>query len=903
MDDTRRKFLVDTFHKLGFLKASIYSIIAWPLACLIIGSLVWGFTLAHLESERESVKRLAFQSARSLARSYADQLSRTVAQIDQHSVSLAYYWKESKGTLQIEKQANKGLYPADASFAVGIIDRNGDSVTSLTKRTYTVNIADRNYFQAHRKGLISGLHFEKVEHGRISGKSVLIFSRALRDDDGNFDGLVNVAVEPEFLVSFYDGSSGRQNDVLVLLSKDGKFIASKTGAGISQRDYLTKQPMTFPTLEGISSWAASEFKDERSRIVAWHGLPDHNFISVVALAEDEIYGAYEALRQHYMGMAAVASILLGLIGIMGSIFLGRLAWRKHQTELVTDTYQLATEGAREGFFMATAIYGRDRTVNDYLVEGCNERGASMLGLTKERLIGMRFSEIYTGKLLAQILSVFDMAMQHGYFEDECRMLHEAGDIWIHRRLVRSGDGIAINLRDITENKTHESALRCMANTDSLTKLHNRHWLASYLPAVLENAGRVNAKVALLYLDLDNFKDVNNTMGHAVGDEVLRQSAQRMQAVVRPGDYVVRLGGDEFAVVLPQVTALDDASNVAARIHEALARPIQIDGNYEHSVCASIGISFFPDDGETMEVLLQHADTAMYAAKNNGKGIFEFYSPVLTSQIVTRINQEKALRQAVNAKQFVLHFQPRVDAVTGELLSMEALVRWQHPERGLISPGEFIALAEESGLIVDIGKVVIDQACAQIASWGKDGLGNVRLSVNVSAKQFIDGDLHGAIASSIARHEIPARNLEVEITESCMMRDNAAVAKDIAAIKQLGIEISVDDFGTGYSSLSQLMLLDLDVIKVDQAFTKELVSGKHGKDFFTTIISMARTLEMQVVAEGVETAEQLAVLRQLGCDEVQGYFISRPVPSNEAAMLIRKRFLLPVPAQLHFQNIA
>ncbi|HEX8886617.1 MAG TPA: EAL domain-containing protein, partial [Noviherbaspirillum sp.] len=525
----------------------------------------------------------------------------------------------------------------------------------------------------------------------------------------------------------------------------------------------------------------------------------------------------------------------------------------------------------------------------FVLENCNEQGARMLGFRRSDLLDVRFSQIYRGRQLAKVMSIFVNAMQAGFREDEFRQVHKGRINWMHRRLVRSGDGVAITLRDISEAKAHEQALEVLGNTDALTSLNNRHWLTSYLPAALSDARRHEARLAVLYLDLDDFKDVNNTMGHDAGDDVLCQAGQRIQSVLRPGDHVVRLGGDEFTVLLSQVDARDDAVRVAARILDVLEAPFQVRGGFAPKVRASVGISIYPEDGGSAEALLKHADTAMYAAKNEGKARYAFYTPALTEEIVRRVSNESALRRAIEEQQFVLHYQPRVNAASGELLSMEALVRWAHPERGLVPPLEFIPLAEQTGLIVDIGRLVIEQACAQIAAWQARQLRVVPVSVNVSPAQFAQSSLKEIIAAAIEHHCIAPSLLEIEITESCMMQDSDRVAEDIAAVKALGVRISVDDFGTGYSSLSQLQRLDLDVLKVDRAFTRALDGGKQGEAFFMTIVSMAHILDMQVVAEGVETLEQLRILQTLGCNEVQGYFISRPVPAAQAEAFLAQRY--------------
>jgi len=612
-------------------------------------------------------------------------------------------------------------------------------------------------------------------------------------------------------------------------------------------------------------------------------------VSVVALSQDDIYLPFRAQKRNYIGMATSASLLLLVAAALGSILSGRLVWRKHQAAAIADTYRLAIEGAREGFFMARALYGKERNITDFVLENCNEQGARMLGFQRSDLLDVRFSQIYRGRQLAKVMSIFVTAMQAGFREDEFRQVHKGRINWMHRRLVRSGDGVAITLRDISEAKAHEQALEVLGNTDALTSLNNRHWLTSYLPAALADARRHDARLAVLYLDLDDFKDVNNTMGHDAGDDVLCQAGKRIQSVLRPGDHVVRLGGDEFTVLLSRVDAREDAVRVAARILDVLEAPFQLRGGFAPKVRASVGISIYPDDGGSAEALLKHADTAMYAAKNEGKARYAFYTPKLTEEIVRRVSNESALRRAIEDRQFVLYYQPRVNAGNGELLSMEALVRWAHPERGLVPPLEFIPLAEQTGLIVDIGRLVIEQACAQIAAWQARRLRVVPVSVNVSPAQFAQSSLKEVIAAAIHRHRIAPSLLEIEITESCMMQDSDRVAEDIAAVKALGVRISVDDFGTGYSSLSQLQRLDLDVLKVDRAFTQALDGGKQGEAFFMTIVSMAHILDMQVVAEGVETLEQLKILQTLGCNEVQGYFISRPVPAAQAEAFLAQRY--------------
>ena len=867
-------------------------VLVWPAICLGIVALIWGFAIAHLDGEKKRIRDEAFADARALSKAYVDQLSRTVAQLDQTTLSLAYYWKESGGKLRLEDQARQGLYPDIAEFSVNIFSKQGKVLSSLPKRDRVIDISDRAYFEAHGSSRVDGLKIDTLSEGRATSKPVVVFSRALKDKTGKFDGLLAVVVPPSFLASFYDKAADGENNVLAVVSKNGELIASRLGKNLGGRGALVKNALVFADKQGAYVAPADMFTDNRSRIVAWETVEQYPLVSVVALSEEDVYLPYESLRRNAMGVATLATMLLMTAGVLGSLVSARLVWRKHQEAVVADTYRLAIEGAREGFFMARALYGKNQVLTDFVVENCNEQGARMLGLSRSELLDVRFSTLYKGRLFGRVKATFTKAMKDGFHEDEFRQIQNGVDCWIHRRLVRSGDGIAITLRDISDAKAHEAALQSLGNTDALTGLRNRYWLNQYLPDALKKAEQAQATLAVLYLDLDDFKDVNNTMGHDAGDHVLCQAGQRIASVLRPGDHIVRLGGDEFTVVLARLELKEDAVRIATRILEALSMPFQVRGGHHPRVCASIGISLYPEDGQTTEALLQHADTAMYAAKHNGKSRYAFYTPALTEQIVNRIRNEYALRHAIERNEFVLYYQPRVNALSGELLSMEALVRWLHPERGIVPPLEFIGLAEDTGLIVELGKLIIDQACAQIAAWLAEGLPVVPLSVNVSPVQFAQSDLRSIIAASLARHHVDAALLEIEVTESCMMQDSEKVALEIAAIKSLGVRISVDDFGTGYSSLSQLQRLDLDVLKVDRAFTMALDGGKQGEAFFMTIVSMAHILDMQVVAEGVETLQQLTILQGLGCNEVQGYYVSRPVPAANVPAFLGRRYLFP-----------
>jgi diguanylate cyclase (GGDEF)-like protein len=541
--------------------------------------------------------------------------------------------------------------------------------------------------------------------------------------------------------------------------------------------------------------------------------------------------------------------------------------------------------------MVAPVRDRKGQTVDFRIVDCNERGAFFYGTTRAQLVGSLISAVHHGKSFDELVANYRTALAVGFHQEDRRMPdnNRLNIRWGHRRIVRVGDNLAVTLQDISERKEHESQLARLANEDSLTGLPNRHWFLNFVPAALAQAQHGDHGAALLFIDLDEFKQVNDSHGHAVGDRLLKMAAERLMSQLRPGDSVARFGGDEFVVLLSPFDSDQQVAIVAARIVDAFGKPFPI-ADEQHMIGASVGIAVYPRDGLDAATLIRHGDIAMYAGKAEGKGQYRFFDPAQSNILKTRTQLRQRLLEAIDKRQFVLHYQPRVDTRTGELLSMEALLRWEHPQLGMIRPDEFIPLAESSGLIVPIGAIVIDQACAQLAAWRAHGAVPVPVSINVSPKQFLRGSVQRELEDALARHAVPAGLLEVEITESAMMGDQAEILAELAAIRALGVKLHVDDFGTGYSSLSQLQRMKMDVLKVDRSFTAELGRSREGTVFFQAIVSMAHALGMEVVAEGVENEEQLQILRALKCNEVQGYFVARPLPAAGIAPLLEQRYL-------------
>lgn len=461
-----------------------------------------------------------------------------------------------------------------------------------------------------------------------------------------------------------------------------------------------------------------------------------------------------------------------------------------------------------------------------------------------------------------------------------------------RDLAERPIGLIAYLTDITERKQAEEQLHHLAYYDELTGLPNRTLFARLVDQALMVAQRNEASGCVLFLDLNRFKRINDTLGRRIGDELLRQVAQRVRATLREEDVVARLSGDEFAVGLFDIRQHFEATTVAQKLQAALDAPFLI-GGHDLRVGASIGISVFPQDGHDAETLLGLADIAMERAKQaaaNPDRSVAFYSQDMNQGMQERMRIESGLRQALGNGELILYYQPKFEIGSDRIVGAEALVRWVHPTRGIVPPGEFIPLAESTGLIVQVGEWVLEQACAQAAIWQRAGVPPFRLAVNVSAREFT-ASLPERVADTLARYQLDPSWLELEITESTLMHDFERVTGIMDHVNQLGVALSLDDFGTGYSSLSYLKRFPIDTLKIDRSFTTGIPVDGSDCAIAGTIISMARQLGLRVIAEGVETVEQLDFLREAGCDEVQGYLYSKPLPAFEFERSLRENWLL------------
>ena len=445
-------------------------------------------------------------------------------------------------------------------------------------------------------------------------------------------------------------------------------------------------------------------------------------------------------------------------------------------------------------------------------------------------------------------------------------------------------GAVMVFHDVSAARALSLRMSYLAQHDSLTDLPNRTMLNDRLAQAIALARRHQHKLALLFLDVDRFKHINDSLGHAIGDRLLQSVAQRLLACVRSSDAVSRQGGDEFVILLSEVTHAQDAAVSAEKILAALRAPHHIDQQDVH-VTGSIGIVTYPDDGTEAETLLKNADFAMYHAKDSGRDTYQFFQLDMNARAMDRQSLEADLRHAIERQQLVLHYQPKMNLETGAIIGVEALIRWCHPQRGLVAPAQFIPIAEDCGLIVPIGKWVLREACRQARAWQLSGLTPTPIAINISAVELRAKDFIANVRAILAETELESRYLELELTETSLLQDPKSTAAVLEALKDMGVQLALDDFGTGYSSLSYLRRFPIDTLKIERSFVGDLTTDADDASIVSAMISMGTSLHMRVVAEGVETPQQLAFLREQGCSEGQGYYFSQPVAAGEFAQLL------------------
>jgi diguanylate cyclase (GGDEF)-like protein/PAS domain S-box-containing protein len=529
---------------------------------------------------------------------------------------------------------------------------------------------------------------------------------------------------------------------------------------------------------------------------------------------------------------------------------------------------------------------------DNRIVNVNSAFISQTGYTLDDVIGRDPRIFSAGNTPTSVYQEMWRALtERNFWQGELWDRKKTGEVypkWIRISAIRDQDENVLfytaSFTDITDRKEAEARIEHLAHHDILTGLHNRFSMEVRLEQAIASAQREQKSIAILFIDLDRFKSINDTLGHHVGDKLLIDVAARLKGCVRNSDVVARIGGDEFIIVLTSIKDNSHAAIVAENILQMVSQPYNIDG-HEISTSPSIGISIYPDDGTVYDELMRAADVAMYHAKEHGRNNYHYFNEAMLVAASERLRFERELRIAVSSNQLELYYQPQIRTSDGAIVALEALVRWNHPKDGLILPDRFISIAEESGIILDLGRWVIDAACRLLVAWRSQGRLGYKIAINLSARQLQSETLSDEFETILKRHEVDGRHLEVEITETAAMNDPALAVSQLNALRRLGISIAIDDFGTGYSSLGYLKRLPINTLKLDRTFVRDIERDPSDAEICSATVALAHNLGLQIVAEGVETAAQRDFLMRLNYDYLQGYFYSKPLPAGELSVLL------------------
>ncbi|MBX9959608.1 MAG: EAL domain-containing protein [Burkholderiaceae bacterium] len=862
------------------------------LAVVLLNLLLIGFAIWALDQSRMRFEERAAVMVGNLSHLMEQDIAASVRVIDLVLLAVGDEVLRAGGSARVDTLIEDKLRRLPELDGLRVADVRGDlrHGTGVTPRT-RVNIADRDYFVRLRDDPGAGLVVSKPVQGRLSGKWVINLARGLRAPDGRFLGVVQGSLPLQHIIArlapLQFGTSGS----FTVFDADFRLVVRHPSPdGVAE---AVGMPFGSPELRQLVGsgqrsgvYKARSIVDAVQRTSSFRRITGTDLYLVIGFAEDD----YLAGWREEVGKA-VGVVLLFLCTSLVVAALIRRSWQRQAeaTQALQQAYrkleaekQLNQTIIRSSPF---AIYTRDR---EGIVTAWNPAAEKLFGWRAEQILGRPLLSVPAGRqretaeLRQRVLrgeSILDQEVQRqkadGTLFDLSTTLAPLRDA--------SGEisGYLAIAADITARKAAERQVEFLAYRDVLTGLPNRLLLQDRFSQAVAHAERTQRRLALLFLDLDNFKTINDSLGHAVGDALLKEIALRLSECVRETDTISRQGGDEFLIVLSDLSGTEAIVPVLVKIRERLQAPFLIDG-HELSTSASIGVALYPDDGRDFEILHQKADTAMYRAKDAGRNHYRFFDEQMNVEAVEHLRLKNGLRRALERGEFELHYQPQITLDQGRVVGVEALLRWRHPEQGLIPPGRFIPVAEDGGLIVPIGEWVLEEACRQAMAWRAQGLPPLVLAVNLSAVQFRRGDLQPAIARILQRTGFEPRLLELELTESIMIHDAEAVLAAVRQLKQLGVKLSIDDFGTGYSSLSYLKRFDVDKLKIDQGFVRDLARNPDDAAIVRAIIQMAASLGLHTIAEGVEDAEALALLRQYGCHEAQGYFFARPMDATALA---------------------
>ncbi len=864
----------------------LFVVVGLALVLAIGGTTAW-----LILTQRAADLAEGLQSTESLAQVLAEQTSRTIQPVDlmlreiqgrlmatePESSDPTAGWS-SKAIYDVLIERLKGLTQADALM---VISADGHVVNfSRGFPAVALDVSGRDYYRYFKAQDDHGLFVSAPAKTFLTGRWTVFLSRRINDAHGAFAGIIMAPVTLSYLEDFYRVVAPEHRSV-TLLRRDGVIFVQFPPDERAIGQTLPPDAPWYKTVEaGGGSYRSPGNLNTVASLVAVHPLHDFPFVVDVSTAESAALFRWQGRMWWLIAVGGLAAACALFLLRVFALQYNRLAGQNALLETSRQRFDAVLENMSQGL----TLFDRDQNL---LV--CNRRFAEMYKLSPDQVPpGTPFADVISHRIAAG--TFLNMASEKYRsrtkslvgMAESFELINELSDgrsIFLHSRPLPTGGWVSTH-EDITERRRTEASLAFMARHDALTELPNRTLFQERLAEAIAVTQR-EGHCALMCLDLDRFKVINDTLGHPVGDELLRAVSNRLAGAIRAGDTVARLGGDEFAVIQVGLKTPEQAAVLAERIIEVLREPFDIDG---HRIVSgiSIGISIAPRDGNSPETLLKNADVALYLAKTKGRGSFRFFEPEIDSYIQKRRAVEFDLRNAIPAEDFELYYQPILNLASGKVAGFEALIRWNHPEKGLVSPAEFIPIAEETGLIVPIGEWALRRACTEAAGWPEE----IDIAVNLSPAQFTGVELFSVVQNALSVSGLNPKRLELEITESLLLENSTDRLAILHQFRSLGIRIALDDFGTGYSSLSYLRSFPFNKIKIDRTFVRDLDTNKDSAVIIGAVVTIAQSLGMTTVAEGVETVEQLAKVREHGCVMVQGYLFSRPRPAGEIPALIR-----------------
>ena len=850
-------------------------------------------TLTNTERELENTVTL-------LGRHFEQQLddfqviqNDIIAYMQSAHVDTSEVYRRQMSTIDVHRVLKAKLSAMSYVGGVNLFDADGRLINSSEAWPVPeVDIADRTFFKALKFDPLSAPVLAESVQSRVTGARTLVIAHKLTGSKSEFIGVIGRGIEPAYFEKYFESLALGEGAAIALLHLDGTLLARHPNI----EAMIGRNFKTSPLFRNILSKAdhgtirLDSRVDGQDRLASVRKL-GHFPIAVVASKTTS--GALADWRQQtrFLVGAAVAFAL-----VIAFVFF--MIVRQWSREHASSAQILALEKHSLDVALNNMTQGLLLYDSSAKIVVCNSRYIEMYGLSPEVVKrGCSLRELFAHR---KATGSFD-----GDVDEYCsNVLRDMGKVT--RKLVQNSDGRSVQVsyqpletggwvtmvEDVTERKHSEEQIAYLAHHDALTGLVNRSMFSVLLNASIESSRRHARQFAVLFVDLDRFKIINDTLGHAEGDTLLIEIAKRLREIVRAGDVVARLGGDEFVVILQEIAEHAEVATVAEKLLLTIKQPILLSGQ-ECQVTASIGVAMFPADGTDEQTLTKNADMAMYLAKEEGKNDIRFFSEDLKTQSLERLVFETSLRHAIERNEFVLYYQPKRDLLSGQITGVEALVRWAHPEFGILQPNQFIPLAEETGLIIQIGQWVLKTACEQNMAWQREGFPPISMAVNISPREFANEGLLEYLDKALAESGMPAELLQLEITESMVIYNVERTAKVLFAIKGRGVRLAMHDFGAGYSSMSLIKQFPVDTLKIDRSFVRDLPSDSGDKVIAEAIIRLGKALGLTIVAEGVETTEQETFLREHACDEMQGFLLSKAVPAAEMPLFFQSCWSPPL----------